>query len=208
MPNTSEALYPSLDALAGGLEKIGRHDPAWWDKMIHMIAQKPAVERVPWLLARCKGKVVLHVGCDGPFDGLLRKQTMRCYGIDHTSMLGRPDFFCLDLDTMGCPLPQKEDVDIVLLAEILEHVINPGALLKRVKAQYDGRDILITTPNAFAPQPLLKNWQVMVNEDHTAWFCPQTLRVLIEKCGLVVQDWMYYGEPKPPLSEGLIFIVS
>ena len=151
--------------------------------------------------------VVFHIGCDGPFDTALREVTKRCYGLDHNPMPTRPDFFCLDLDTMGCPLPQKDDVEIILLGEVLEHLLAPGLVLKQVRKQYPGREVLITVPNAFCPQPRLKQGIEMVNRDHTAWYSYTTLTTLVAKCGYTMQEWMWYGG-KPLVAEGLIFVVS
>lgn len=211
MPNivveeVAAPLYDSLESFGAALSALGNMSAEYADKMVHKFSLKPNVHREEWLLKRCEGRVVLHVGASGPFDAALRSVAQRCYGIDMHPQPQRSDFVQCDLDHMTMPLPHWEDVDIVLVPEILEHLMAPGLLLERLHTAYPEREIVLTTPNAFCPQGRLSGGVIMVNQDHTMWFCPQTLGVLCAKAGLRVQEWMWYGNPSPPFSEGIIFV--
>lgn len=197
------AMYDSLDALQADLTALGRQSAEWVDKMVHHIPDAPCVPREPWLLKRLAGKVVLHVGCAGPFDAALCKVAQRCYGIDTTPMQ-RVDFTQMDVDTSL--LPVFDDVEAVLLAEVLEHLTMPGFVLRQVREVYAGCEVVITVPNSFCPQPRLQHGVELVNVDHTHWYSYQTLTVMVQKCGYTVQEWCWYNG-KPYTAEGLIMVV-
>jgi hypothetical protein len=56
------ALYDTLDALAAGVEAMGRFSPDYWDRMMHRVPVVLCIDRAAWLLKRLAGKTVLHLG--------------------------------------------------------------------------------------------------------------------------------------------------
>lgn len=199
------ALYDSLDSLAQGIEAMGGLSPEYYDRMMHRIPEAACVERVPWLLSRLAGKTILHVGCHGPLHEALLKTCAKAYGLDHEAA-SYPHYVQMDLESDA--LPRYGDVEVVLLAEILEHLMSPGVLLWQVKEQYPGCEVIITVPNAFssAGHAWIQKGIEQINIDHTAWYSYMTLKGLVEKCHFQVQEWYWAGKPRYT-AEGLLFVV-
>jgi hypothetical protein len=198
-----QALYASLDALAAAVS--GQPDPAWVAKMVHRLPDAPSVERVPWLLARCRDKTVVHFGATGPLHGQLRQVCRTLYGVDKEPVEGCVQ---VDLDWQPDALPHFEGVEILLLAEVIEHLVGANWLLKFLREEYPDVPLIITTPNMLAPQPRLKDGIIVVNRDHNLWFCAQTLHVFLRKCGYTITEFYWYGQPTPPRSEGMIAVAQ
>jgi hypothetical protein len=201
------ALYTSLVDLAAGIEEMGSYPAVYFEKMMHRVPPAAVVDRNPWLVATLTGKTIFHIGCVGPLHEKLLKVCPKAYGMDHETAR-YPNFVCLDIENMRMPLPRYDDVEVILLGEILEHLLAPGMLLLRVRDVYPEIPVIITVPNAAseALQSSLKRGYESVNLDHTCWFSWHTLKVLIEKCGYTLQEWYWYGG-RPLFAEGLIFVV-
>ncbi len=200
-------LYDTLEALEDGIQELRGMSPEYADKMMHTVPTVPSVERVPWLCARLTGRTILHIGCVGTLHEALLKTCARAYGIDQEAAR-YPDYTRLDVETLGCRLPQCAGVEAVLLGECLEHMVSPGALLQKVREGYPGCEVIITVPNAFceAGRQWMQRGYENVHRDHTAWYSWRTLTTLVEKCGYQVQEW-YWHTGKPLVAEGLIFVV-
>lgn len=82
--------------------------------------------------------------------------------------------------------------DVVFAGELIEHLSNPGLFLQRSRDHLkDNGYLLLTTPNAFYPPRLLGCIRTMaddptVNEEHTSWFSPTTLKTLLNREGFDV----------------------
>jgi hypothetical protein len=201
------ALYDTLEALEDGIHEMGRLSPEYFAKMIHKVPSVPSVERVPWLVNRLAGKVILHIGCIGQLHEALLKTCARAYGIDQEAAR-YPDYYRLDVERMACPLPQCDGVEVVLLGEVLEHLISPGALLQKVHEGYPGCEVIATVPNAFSEAGFnwMKRGTENVNRAHVAYYSYYTLLTLMERCGYQMQEW-YWHTGKPLLAEGLVMVV-
>jgi 2-polyprenyl-3-methyl-5-hydroxy-6-metoxy-1,4-benzoquinol methylase len=198
----SVALYDSLDSLAQGIEERGGLSPEYWAKQIHKIPDAKSVDRVPWLLARLTGKVILSIGCNGPLHEQLLKVCTRAYGIDEQEAR-YPHFRQMDIEAEE--LPTYEDVEVVLLGEVIEHVVSAGVLLWQVRTHYPGREIVVSVPNAQSEsgrQWLSKGYE-NVNRDHVAYYSYWTLRTLLEKSSYTPKEFYWYGG-RPYFAEGLI----
>ena len=198
------ALYPTLEALEDGIQEMGRLSPEYWAKQMHKVPSVPSVERVPWLCARLTGRTILHIGCVGPLHEALLKTCKRAYGIDQEAAR-YPDYSRLDVEKMGCPLPQCDGVEVVLLGEVLEHLVNPGALLQKVREGYAGCEVICSVPNAFSRAGMrwMERGFENINADHVAWYSYWTLKRLLEKCGYIPGEFFWYSGP-PLFAEGLI----
>jgi SAM-dependent methyltransferase len=84
--------------------------------------------------------------------------------------------------------------DTVVAGELIEHLANPAQFLLRVREHLKpGALFVLTTPNPFClfniVYAFMKFPKTCSNPDHTCWFCPQTLSVLIQRCGYKIRHF-------------------
>ena len=197
----------SIEALRNEILGYGTYDPAYYRKQIHPIPEAKVVDRVKFILERCKGKTVLHLGSDGPLHPAIEKVAAKAYGVDLTNVHGAKHWIKVDLDTLyKVPLEIPQDVDLVLCAEVLEHLRSPGFLLENLKGAI--REIIITAPNAYSEvgfRFVQQEGTENVNIDHTMHFSYRTMKTLLEKCGYKIKEFYWYNG-KPMLAEGMIIV--
>ena len=207
----------SLATLQAECDAMRGYDPAWYAKMMHKIPPARVEDRVRYILAQCKGKRVLHLGCNWPPGYLhkaLEKVTATLYGVDvcipATPQAGL--YAHANLDSYGEAVGlveslTSERIALIVCAEILEHLGNPGTLLAQLKRL--ACPVLITVPNAFnnAGYYHVTGGVEAVNPEHVAYYSYHTLKVLVERYDYGVQDWCWYNGT-PGTAEGLIFLVE
>ena len=192
--------YATLADLRQSVSGVAVHMPQdWCTKMLHTLPAMPTVDRVTWLKEQCAGKSVLHLGSGGPLHAELRTVAERLIGVDCEPGAD----YQVDLDWFADELPVVSGIDVVLLGEVLEHLCNPGFLLRAIAESYPRVTLLVTVPSAFAPQPYLAQGLETVHGQHVAWYSPQTLAVLLTRCGYVIAAWHCYNG-QGVKSEGLI----
>jgi SAM-dependent methyltransferase len=164
------------------------------------------ITRSEFILAKVIGPDVLDVGCAGhslklgsPYwlHGQLAEQFPYVTGIDlnaenirqmhdagfHNVFTASAEDFSLD-----------KKFDSIVAGELIEHLSNPGLFLERCRAHLkpNGR-LVISTPFAFALinviYALVKYPRTCQNDEHTVWFCPETLQELAVRHGFRVQQW-------------------
>ena len=85
--------------------------------------------------------------------------------------------------------------DVILATELIEHVEDPGRLLRSLtKHLAPGGRLLVTTPNPHHSAQLSKIWRKGapdVHEEHVLWFCPTTLARLFERVGLAWDEGIW-----------------
>ncbi len=196
----------SIDDLRNEIIGYGNYSPEYFRKQMHKVPAARTVDRVKFLLERCKGKTVLHLGCDGPLHKKIEGVAEKAYGVDQHNEHGAKNFIEMDLDNLQSDLHWPK-VEVVLLAEVLEHLGNPGMLLETLKGV--GDETIITVPNAFSEAGFahMKQGYENVNRDHTCWFSYRTLKTLVERYNYAIMDWMWYGGSQR-FAEGLIFAVK
>lgn len=155
-------------------------------------------DRVKSLLNLARGRSVLHLGCADPeniwqgevlknshLQFLMMSVAKEVYGIDIdekalsflATKYGVQNLFVANVqDLRNAPI--EKTFDIILAAELIEHLSNPGLFLDGVKRFMHNQSILaITTPNAFA----LKTWiwhflgRESAHKEHTFMFYPSGL---------------------------------
>jgi 2-polyprenyl-3-methyl-5-hydroxy-6-metoxy-1,4-benzoquinol methylase len=98
-------------------------------------------------------------------------------------------------------LSYRAQFDTIILGEILEHLANPGACLEGCRqALKPGGRLVISTPNIFSAMltlMYLKNFDRAFNREHVVWFCAQTLRALVERCGFQVESFRFVDDLAP-----------
>lgn len=216
------------DTLAGLLadcEAIGSHDPDYYAKYLHRIPDYPSLDRRAFILARCRGNVVVDIGGTGLLHDAIVGVARRVYTIDRTvTAEAGADAYALDLDTCAAlpvhvahpassigprpPLPLDEAPDVVVCGEVIEHLGNPLRFLQMLRAAYPC-EVIITTPNAFGESGFtwVKHHATEnVNDDHVAYYSYHTLHLLLRKAGYTVREFAWYGGA-PRLAEGMIAVV-
>jgi 2-polyprenyl-3-methyl-5-hydroxy-6-metoxy-1,4-benzoquinol methylase len=151
------------------------------------------------------GRSVLDVGCgDGEIDKVLIENKNKVSGLDisetcikKAKKVGVNAVVC-DLETEDFPF--KEKFDVILVAEMLEHVIDTDTFLKKISKSLKSDGILVlTTPNlaSFGRRLLLlvnKNPHMEVSLEkysagHSRYFIKDTLEWLLEKNGFEVVEF-------------------
>jgi len=80
--------------------------------------------------------------------------------------------------------------DTVVAGEIIEHVADAGGLIDSAARHLrPGGRLILTTPNPWAIVQLrrLLRGDLSINDEHVAWYGPQTLRQLCERRGFDVE---------------------
>ncbi len=175
-------------------------------------------DRVSAIMEACRGKRVLHLGCtNSPYTAesiqegsLLHSRiaeiAQSVHGFDNdTASLemmrkaGHESLHEADLENLE-ETGFSEEVDVIVAGEMIEHLSNPGRFLDGVKTMMGPETILlITTINAYSA---LRNLQYAlrgrggVNEpvhpDHVAYYSYSTLRLLLDRSGFDIDDFMFY----------------
>lgn len=182
-------------------------NPDYFVKMVHLVPEAKTVVRVPFVQACCNGKVVLNIGCaSGTFHDELKGVAKQIYGVDIEQCEFEGFYQC---DVEEDPLPELNDIEVVVCGEIIEHLANPGIFLKKLK-RYAGAEFVITVPNCLYGAVRIKNGRVYenVNYSHTCWYSPKTIRTLLERYGFAINEFYWYGGVKGPNSEGMILVCS
>lgn len=176
------------------------------------------VQRLNFILEACTGQSVLHLGCANyPYteDAIkndmllhfeLEKISREIYaidsdqaGIDILNSHGSENIFRADLEKLD-ELDLDKTFDVIVAGEIIEHLNNPGLFLEGIKRfmNPDTR-LLITTINAYSGMRFLwygirgKGGKVeFVHPDHVAYYSYSTLRVLVERHHLQVEEFLFY----------------
>ncbi|MFZ4483192.1 MAG: class I SAM-dependent methyltransferase [Chthoniobacterales bacterium] len=173
--------------------------------------------RDEWILARCRGRRVLHLGCtDWPLTrerlsegrllhGQLAAAASELVGVDpdHEGIDGIArampgfEFACLTAEDMAeDPRISGRKWDVVLAADVLEHVSDVGrALAAMRRVMGPDSELLLTTPSAFALKrfaALLFQGREHVHPDHCYYFSPSTLHRCLHRQDLRITELSYF----------------
>jgi 2-polyprenyl-3-methyl-5-hydroxy-6-metoxy-1,4-benzoquinol methylase len=156
-------------------------------------------ERVHRITALVKDKDVLDVGCVDHHVSKerssywlhrhIREHAASVLGLDHD----RASVEALSAKGYEIVVGNAEDFtlnrlfDLVIAAELIEHLNNPALFLACARRHLKERgQLVLTTPNPFYPKrqfEILIAGRAEVHGEHTMWFCPQTLRVMLSNAG-------------------------
>ena len=166
--------------------------------------------RINWLRSLCTDKKVVHVGCVDHelaqvqhklkrgkwLHAHLMEVCARVLGVDIDikgiealrSELNVPDLLAADLLNDPCEAVTDGRWDVMLLAEVLEHIGDPVAFLTRLRERYAEvtGEFIITVPNAFASEIISRARRGVeaINSDHRFWFTPYTITKICIDAGL------------------------
>lgn len=160
------------------------------------------------IIELCAGKTVLDVGCVGQDIDYNNPKWLHnrikavCAGIDGVDIDSegvsklREKGFSVFLPDELISLNKK--YDIVMMADVIEHVNDPVAFLSFYSAFLNGNGkMIITTPNAhgvrnFTSILLWNNYSL--NAEHTMWLCPKTMLEITRRAGLKFSDFWWLNE--------------
>jgi glycosyltransferase involved in cell wall biosynthesis len=151
---------------------------------------------------------ILDLGCSsGLLSERLREMGHHVTGVDLNelgSIRDRTDaFFCADLND-GIPSEVGRGFDIVLMADVLEHLVNPGALLTQV------RDVLAPDGTAILCVPNMGHWyprfrstvgmfdydqRGILDATHLRFFTRRSITRLVERQGYTIRRIEGVGLP-------------
>jgi SAM-dependent methyltransferase len=152
------------------------------------------------------GRRVLDLGCGlGGYSRALADRGFDCYALDVVDEyveaargIGvRADRY----DGQRIPL-EEGAVDTVILIEVVEHLEEPGALLREA-ARVAGRNVLVTTPNctqSFGSVPI--EFSHMLDVDHRQFFTVASLRELLDAS--FERSEVVQIQPLDPMIAGLV----
>ncbi|WP_020144053.1 bifunctional glycosyltransferase/class I SAM-dependent methyltransferase [Terracoccus sp. 273MFTsu3.1] len=166
-----------------------------------------------WLGRRSPGRV-LDVGCsDGQFGALVREQGHHVVGVDivkHDGVGDRlDDFVEADLER-GLP-DTGEPFDVVVAADVLEHVTDPAHLLKDMTAALaPGGRILVSVPNFGHWYPRGRvaigrfdyDQRGPLDQGHVRFFTRRSFERLVTSNGLRIVARDTVGSPVDVLARG------
>ncbi|HET7086092.1 MAG TPA: methyltransferase domain-containing protein [Rhizomicrobium sp.] len=127
-----------------------------------------------------------EVGCaSGAMLHQFRQQGWQVRGCDPSpsarSQAG--EIFAIDVDLGGeeDALPHQQDLDLILLCHVLEHLYDPPAALNRLQAALAPQGhLLLEVPCAIAPEQLPPGWFTF---EHLHYYQPAILEQLLRQAG-------------------------
>lgn len=186
-------------------------------------------QRVPFILDHCRGKRVLHIGCaDAPYTAQrLRDDTLlhvamgrvasELHGIDLSEESvrllrahGIPNVTVVDAeDRSTMERLGQMNFELVVAAEVLEHLSNPGLFLDSLlPVMKETTGLLITTVNATCAYRTVftaLTGRERNHPEHVAYFSPSTISRLLHLHGYSVEELAFYpigDEHKPFMNRG------
>ena len=176
------------------------------------------VQRLELIKSLCEGKKVLHLGCtnwpytqDAIEAGTLLHKDLAAVasdlygfdydqqGIDFLTSKGFGQLFQADVERLQ-DVKLNETFDVIVAGEMIEHLNNPGMFLEGIKRFMNGNTLLvITTINAYSGMRFFVyglrgrggNLEP-VHPDHVAYYSYSTLKLLLERFGFQLANFMFY----------------
>lgn len=178
--------------------------------MMH-VPRMPVVDRDKWLVDLVKDKSVLHVGCtDHPITvekiangrilhAQLLKSAKQVTGLDYDNegidrlreLFPGQRFVSHNAEELpACEALKLDRFQMVVAADVVEHLSNFGRFLEGVKPLLeDGGALVMTTPSAFSIKrmvPMMLMGVERVHPDHTAYYSLATLKRLLSRHGFEI----------------------
>ncbi len=175
------------------------------------------IGRQEFVIEYSRGKDVLHLGCvDAGM--ILNKQQKGVWlherihkvansvwgvdiddeGLQLMRSQGYAHLYQADIENLGSvPEFVKQDFDLILLTEVMEHLNNPGRSLLRLKPFFkSSTEMLVTVPNATSLGNIIENLKgkELVHPDHNYWYSLHTIQSLFDKHGYDVRCVGVYSQ--------------
>jgi len=157
------------------------------------------VDRLSYIAEACRGKIVLDIGCldetalvkqDSPYwlHQRISRTAKRVIGVDNSrlvpeegistgpnSRIMRGD--ATNRDVLG---DDAEQIDVIVAGEFIEHIEDPSAFLRMMKKSFDGKTLILSTPNGMSLSNSLMGLfrREVQHPDHLHNFTFKTLNTL------------------------------
>jgi SAM-dependent methyltransferase len=194
------------------------------------------VQRLDAIGEICRDRNVLHLGCTNyPYteDAIEKKMLLHFdlekvakrltgfdfdqAGLDILAAHGSTNLFQADLEKLG-EVDCNETFDVIIAGEMIEHLNNPGLFLEGIKRFMSAETrLMITTVNAYCAMRIVQyalrgkgGRNEPVHPDHVAYYSHNTLRLLLERHDLAVEEFMFYdlGDEHRPHSRKVYNLVN
>ena len=175
-----------------------------------------------FILARAAGRRILHIGCAGDYldhgpEGVLHHQlSLVAKSLDGVEIQpkalatlrtlvpedagGRIRYHLADAENLA--FLEGKSFDLILAASIIEHLSNPGRMLRHFRSLCSpGGEIIIVTPNPFGLLQFLRvalRRNEPANPEHTSYFSPAVLTELCRRFDLEPTGWHTVYGWRPP----------
>ncbi|HEV3362914.1 MAG TPA: methyltransferase domain-containing protein [Acidimicrobiia bacterium] len=179
--------------------------------------RQPISDRIAFIEAKCRDRRVLDIGCvahdvnrmSSPkwLHGRIAAVAQRCVGVDLLAseieeMRKRGYEVVLhDLTTGFEPIASLGPFDVIVAGELIEHVEDLGMLFRLARSVLsDGGELIITTPNPYAPGRVRAGQLGIVweNVDHIVYAFPSGIAELCERHGLALAEAAVTGDGFKP----------
>ena len=119
-------------------------------------------------------------------------------GIAFLQSVGFDHVFVGDVCELGqIAALEGQKFDTIVASEVIEHVLNPGALLRSARGLMIAgeSELIVTVPNAFRIDTLIALFRGVehVHPDHNYWFSYQTVTNLVRKSGYEISGLYVYS---------------
>jgi 2-polyprenyl-3-methyl-5-hydroxy-6-metoxy-1,4-benzoquinol methylase len=169
-----------------------------------------ADDKIAYITKRCEGKEVLDLGCvQHTRNAYLSKNWLHkaivkvaktakgldLYG-DGVKALQAQGYDVVHGDAQNFDIGMQYEV--VVAGDLIEHLSNFDGFFNSVRKHLrDDGILLIATPNPWHWVRCLRSaigQRIIVNPEHTTWFCPDTVRLIGGRFGFEVVDVNYGSE--------------
>lgn len=175
------------------------------------------VDRDDYLISRCTGKKVLHLGCT---DSPVYEEQFQAGRLLHPKLLNvADDILGLDVDgeavkwleakcggryivgdledSNAIIYQESSQYDVFLLPDVIEHVGNAQNVVNNINLWAKSRtELIVTTPNAYSAKGFLRAIlrSEVIHPDHVSFHSFYTLSNLLLRCGWTVKSgFTFFG---------------
>ena len=155
-------------------------------------------------LVKGSGLRVLDIGCGtGSLGALIKKEGNWVGGVELSDQAAAEartrldQVWQFDIESEWPAELQKQDIDVVVIAEVLEHVFDPVIVLKHIRGslKQDGH-VVITTPNfltwtnrvRFLFGSFAYQMEGMFDFGHIRWFTYAYLKKVLTEAGFTIRE--------------------
>lgn len=190
---------------------------------ISFFTKAKILNKQPAVLDWCRNKKILDVGCIGQdkpagsadwLHGKIKAVASALTGADiNTEQISKLNQSGYNILTPESLEQSGNKFDIVLMADVIEHVDDVAAFLKYyLRFVNDGGKLVITTPNPYSIRQSVSIFlygQPGINPEHTAGLDPITLSEVFSRLNLTVNYfcWLHEYSQPPKLRYRMLYPV-